>query len=52
VKTKESFRNYRDPQDTFLIEGRQKASEANEVQDPTVQDRGSSASGIHYTVFE
>ncbi|XP_016995741.2 DNA-directed RNA polymerase II subunit GRINL1A [Drosophila takahashii] len=52
LKTKASFRNYRDPQANFLIEGRQKASEANEVHDPTIQDRGTASSGIHYTVFE
>ncbi|XP_016960489.1 uncharacterized protein LOC108031498 [Drosophila biarmipes] len=52
LKTKAAFRNYRDPQASFLIEGRQKASEANEVHDPTIQDRGTATSGIHYTVFE
>ncbi|XP_017112169.1 uncharacterized protein LOC108135805 [Drosophila elegans] len=52
LKTKESFRNYRDPQANVLIEGRQKACEANEVLDPSIQDRGVANSGIHYTVFE
>jgi len=52
LKTKAAFLNYRDPQASFLIEGRQKASEANEVHDPTIQDKGTATSGIHYTVFE
>ncbi|KAH8369103.1 hypothetical protein KR009_001058 [Drosophila setifemur] len=52
MKTKASFRNYRNPQTDFLIEGRQKASEANEVEDPSIQDKGSATSGIHYTVLE
>ncbi|XP_017103403.2 DNA-directed RNA polymerase II subunit GRINL1A [Drosophila bipectinata] len=52
LKTKESFRNYRNPKTDFLIEGRQKVSEEHEVHDPSILDRGSAASGIHYTVYE
>ncbi|XP_020814139.1 uncharacterized protein LOC110188677 [Drosophila serrata] len=52
IKSKESFRHYRNPQPHFLIEGRPGASESNEVQDPTIQDKATGTSGIHYTVFE
>ncbi|KAH8280090.1 hypothetical protein KR018_007527 [Drosophila ironensis] len=52
MKTKESFRKYRNPKVDFLIEGWQSASEEHEVHDPSLQDRGSAASGIHYTVYQ
>ncbi|BFF89202.1 uncharacterized protein DMAD_08004 [Drosophila madeirensis] len=52
LKTKASFTNYRNPQVDYLIEGRQKPSELNEVHDPTSLDRAASTSGIHYTVYE
>ncbi|XP_017143624.1 uncharacterized protein LOC108156594 [Drosophila miranda] len=52
LKTKASFRNYRNPQVDYMIEGKQKPSEQNEVHDPTSLDRGASSSGIHYTVYE
>ncbi|KAH8315022.1 hypothetical protein KR059_002066 [Drosophila kikkawai] len=53
IKTKESFRHYRNPQPHFLIEGRPGANESHEVQDPTIQDKATATGGgIHYTVFE
>ncbi|XP_068152161.1 LOW QUALITY PROTEIN: DNA-directed RNA polymerase II subunit GRINL1A [Drosophila tropicalis] len=51
LKTKESFQNYRNPQIDYLIEGKTKAAEANEVLDPTTTE-ASGTSGIHYTVYE
>lgn len=50
IKTKDSFRNYRDPQANYLIEGRQRSSEQNEVMDPTITEKAST--GISYTVYE
>lgn len=50
IKTKDSFRNYRDPQVNYLIEGRQSSSEQNEVMDPTITEKAST--GISYTVYE
>lgn len=50
IKTKDSFRNYRDPQLNYLIEGRQRPSEQNEVIDPTITEKAST--GISYTVYE
>ncbi|KAH8406734.1 hypothetical protein KR222_008538 [Zaprionus bogoriensis] len=50
LKTKASFQNYRNPQVDYLIEGRQRASEQNEVQDPSITEKAST--GISYTVYE
>ncbi|KAH8310563.1 hypothetical protein KR044_001971 [Drosophila immigrans] len=50
LKTKPSFQNYRNPQVDYLIEGRQRTSEQNEVHDPTIAE--SASAGIHYTVYE
>lgn len=41
---------YRDPVVEYLIEGKQRASESNEVHDPTTTEKA--ASGIIYTVYE
>ncbi|ALC46979.1 CG3773 [Drosophila busckii] len=50
LKTKASFTNYRNPQVDYLIEGRQQASEQQEVLDPAITDKP--ATGINYTVYE
>ncbi|KAH8359001.1 hypothetical protein KR093_003798 [Drosophila rubida] len=50
LKTKPSFQTYRNPQVDYLIEGRQRTSEENEVHDPTITE--SASAGIHYTVYE
>ncbi|XP_060650444.1 uncharacterized protein LOC132787425 [Drosophila nasuta] len=50
LKTKPSFQQYRNPQVDYLIEGRQRSSEENEVHDPTITETASA--GIHYTVYE
>ncbi|XP_030556242.1 uncharacterized protein LOC115759451 [Drosophila novamexicana] len=50
LKTKSSFNIYRDPQVDYLIEGRQRTGEQNEVHDPTILEKASG--GVSYAVYK
>ncbi|XP_030374947.1 uncharacterized protein LOC115624380 [Scaptodrosophila lebanonensis] len=50
LKTKSSFQAYRNPRTDYLIEGKQRVSEQEEVQDPSIAEKA--ASGINYAVYK